>query len=89
MKRFALLTVIYLCSRRKSNASFAVIMSPLILLSLRTFINKSSQVFNFDVVFNHAIRINETQYIRRDKIHFDVDRIDDALEKFFNGVELF
>lgn len=52
---------------------------------LEEFKTKTNGNIYFDVVFNHAIRINETQYIRRDKIHFDVDRIDDVLEKFFNG----
>ncbi len=38
----------------------------------------------FDVVFNNAIRVNETQYVRQDKIQFDSDKIDEALERFFN-----
>lgn len=36
----------------------------------------------FEVVFSYAVRINENQYIRKDKIHFEIEKIDAALEKF-------
>ena len=52
---------------------------------LYEFISKINGQSYFEVVFSYAIRISENQYIRKDKIHFEIDKIDLALERYLES----
>lgn len=50
------------------------------LYEFRSKINGQSY---FDVVFLYAVRVNENQFIRKDKILFETEKVDAAIESFF------
>lgn len=52
---------------------------------LREFANEMQTIIYWDAVLSEMVRLNENEFIRKDKIKFDVDEIDNIIDGMFEG----
>lgn len=52
---------------------------------LKEFADEMQTIIYWDAVISEMVRLNENEFIRKDKIEFDVDEIDNILDGMFEG----